>query len=30
MSASFIWGVVLGLVLGVNLANAINRNGFGQ
>ena len=26
----FIWGVILGIFLGANLANANNRNGMGQ
>ena len=26
----FLWGLLVGIMLGANLANAINRNGFGS
>ena len=26
----FLWGILLGIFLGANLANAISRNGWGE
>ena len=28
--APFLWGVLVGIFLGANLANAISRNGWGE